>query len=160
MLLALSEGPAWNFVTFRGAGYFSEKDREAWRVIQVQTRGGNCEDTPGVTLVQDRRRDRWWSIYDTRFDCRRAYPLEDMVLTGDLLFARMCRTCRWDANPGLTDVVKVELTLLGDGKSVPASRVDRGETSALLAGARRNHLRHEMIRAEIRGRGAARDGIR
>ncbi|MCY4384216.1 MAG: hypothetical protein OXE44_13815 [Nitrospinae bacterium] len=162
MLLALSEGPARNFVTFRGGNYHSEKDRDAWRVVQVQTRGGNCEDTPGVTLVQDRRRDRWWSIYDTRFDCRRAYPLEDMVLTGDLLFARMCRTCRWDANPGLTDVVKVELTLPGDGdgKSVPVSRVARGETPALLADARRNHLRHEMIRAEIRGRGATLGGIR
>ena len=162
MLLALSEGAAWNFVTFRRASYSTEQDRDAWRVVQVQTWGGYCEDTPGVTLVQDRRRDRWWSIYDTRFDCRQTYPLEDVVVTDDLLLARMCRTCRWDANPGLTDVVKVELPLLvgGDGKSVSVSEVDGDETPALLADARRNHLRHDMIRAEIRGRGAARGGTR
>ena len=161
MLHAFFEGPAWNFVTLRGASYLSEEDRDAWRVVQVQTWGGYCEKTPGVTLVQDRHRDRWWSIYDTRFDCRQTYPLEDMVVTDDLLFARMCRTCRWDANPDVTDVVKVELPLLGgsDGKSVPVSEVDRDETPALL-NMRRNHLRHDMIRAEIRGRGAARGGTR
>ena len=149
-------------MTFRGASYFSEEDRDAWHVVQVQTWGGYCEDTPGVTLVQDRRWDCWWSIYDTRFDCRKTYPLEDVVVTDDLLLARMCRTCRWDANPGLTDVVEVELPLLegSDGKSVPVSEVDGGENPALLADARRNHLRHDMIRAEIRGRGAARGGTR
>ena len=162
MLLALSEGPAWNFVTFRGVNYSSEEDRDGWRVVQVQTRGGYCEDTPGVTLVQDRRRDRWWSIYDTRFDCRQAYSLDEMVLRDGLLSARMCRTCRWDAKPYLTEGVKLELSLLGDGdgKSVPVSRIDRGEIPALLADAERNHLRHDMIRAEIGGRGAARGGTR
>ena len=155
MLLALSEGTTWNFVTFQGANYLSVEDRDTWRVIQVQTWGGHCEDAPGVVLVHDRRRDRWWSIYDTRFDCRQMYTLEDMVVSDDFLFARMCRPCRWDANPELTDVARVELTSLGDGdgKGVPVSRIDRDETPALFVDATRNHLRHDMIRAEVRGQG-------
>lgn len=159
VLLALSEGTAWNFMTFLEASYSSAKDREAWRVIQVQTWGGYCEEVPGVVLVHDRRRDRWWSVYDTRFDCREAYALDDMVVSDDILFAWMCRTCRWGATPELTDVAqltdvaRVELSSLseGDGKGVRVSTIGRDEVPALFVDATRNHLRHDMIRRFVGG---------
>ena len=82
-------------VTFETARYSDESHPPPWRILQL--RGRQLCNDPGVVLLQDTRSGQWRSLYDIRSGCTRSvsFPLWDMVITGETLFADFCTECEW-----------------------------------------------------------------
>ena len=91
-LLALeSARPA--IATFEGARYADGASRESWTVVQVL--GTRLRAAPGVVLVLDRARNEWRALYDVLSGGSKSlnFPMLDMVVSGDRLFASLCTDC-------------------------------------------------------------------
>ncbi len=81
------------FATFETARYSEESPTQSWRLIQIL--GRQLCRAPGVVLLQDTRSGQWRSIYAVPSGCSKTlnFPLQDMVITGDTLFADFCTDC-------------------------------------------------------------------
>ena len=79
--------------TFEGARYAAAADRESWTVIQVL--GTRLCEAPGVVLVLDRTRNEWRALYEVLSGGSKSlnFPMLDMVVSGDKLFASLCTYC-------------------------------------------------------------------
>ena len=71
-------------VILEGAVYADEGARASWRIVQVLST--TRYEWDGALLVFDRRAGTWQSILDVSLD----YPMSDMVVKGDRLFAAIC----------------------------------------------------------------------
>ena len=91
-LLALSSARPL-VATFEGARYVDAAARESWAVIQVL--GTRLYEAPGVVLVLDRAKNEWRSIYQVPSGGSESlnFPMLDMVVSGDRLFASLCTDC-------------------------------------------------------------------
>ena len=80
-------------VTFETAWAYSGSADPAWRLLQIL--GQRTCDAPGVVLLQDTRSGQWRSIYDVHSGCSKVtnFPLYDMRIAGDTLFAKFCTDC-------------------------------------------------------------------
>ena len=78
---------------FEGARYADEASRESWAVIQVL--GTRLDEAPGVVLVLDRERNEWRALYEVLSggSKRRNFPMYNMVMSGDKLYATLCTYC-------------------------------------------------------------------
>ena len=87
------ETVAPSIVTLERARFVSEQDRDSWTVVQVL--GNRTCDAPGVVLVLDRQKGSWRAVYDVRSGCSKSlnFPLRNMVVSGNALFAEMCYDC-------------------------------------------------------------------
>ena len=87
-------------VTFETARYSDGSHPQPWRILQL--RGQQLCNSPGVVLLQDTRSGQWRSMYDIRSGCTRSesFPLRDMRITGETLFAEFCTECEWQGRYG------------------------------------------------------------
>ena len=119
-LRALSADP-FVLVGFETARSDDGSSGPPWRIIQIL--GRQLCDAPGVVLLQDTRSGHWRSIYDVPSGCSKSlnFPLREMRITGDTLFAKFCTDCSFWGRYG-----KFRLDL-------PTNRVTRleGEVSSL-----------------------------
>ena len=79
--------------TFEGARYADAASRESWTVVQVL--GTRLREAPGVALVLDRVRNEWRALYEVHSGGSKSlnFPMLDMVVSGDRLFASLCIDC-------------------------------------------------------------------
>ena len=91
-LLALSSADP-PIATFEGARYADAAARESWTVIQVL--GTRLHEAPGVVLVLDRARNEWRALHDVLSGGSKSlnFPMLDMVVSGNRLFASLCTYC-------------------------------------------------------------------
>ena len=91
-------------VKFEGARYADEAARESWSVIQVL--GTRLDEAPGVVLVLDRARHEWRAIYEVLSGGakRLNFPMYDMVVNGDRLYATLCTYCSSWGNYGTFEI--------------------------------------------------------
>ena len=103
------------FATFETARDSGESHTQSWRVLQIL--GRQLCNAEGVVLLQDMRSGQWRSIYDVPSGCQKSlnFPLLDMRITGDTLFAKFCTECSWWGDYG-------EFTL-----DLPTNRITRLE---------------------------------
>ena len=78
---------------FEGVRYADEATRESWAVIQVL--GTRLDEAPGVVLVLDRARNEWRALYEVLSggSKRLNFPMYNMVMSGDKLYATLCTHC-------------------------------------------------------------------
>ena len=121
-----TQAPA--FATFETARYSDESHPQPWRILQIL--GRQLCGAPGVVLLQDTRSGQWRSIYAVPSGCSKSlnFPLRDMAITGDTLFAKFCTDCIFWGQYG---------TFMLD---LPTNRVTRREGSGVLRG--REYSRH------------------
>ena len=92
---------------FEGARYADEASRESWAVVQVL--GTRLDEAPGVVLALDRARNEWRALYAVLpgGSKRRNFPMYDMVVSGDKLYATLCTYC---SSWGNYDAFEIDLT--------------------------------------------------
>ena len=80
-------------VKFEGARYSDKSSRDSWLVIQVL--GTRFYNASGVVLVLDRVENEWRAIYDVLSggSKRLNFPMYNMFVEGDKLFAKLCTDC-------------------------------------------------------------------
>ncbi len=80
-------------VTFETARYSDESPTLSWRILQIL--GQHTCGAPGVVLLQDTRSGQWRSIYNVPSGCSKVnnFPLQNMIITGETLFANFCINC-------------------------------------------------------------------
>ena len=78
---------------FEGARYADEATRESWAVIQAL--GTRLDEASGVVLVLDRARNEWRALYEVLSggSKRLNFPMYNMVMSGDKLYATLCTHC-------------------------------------------------------------------
>ena len=116
------------FTTFETARYSDESPTQSWRLIQIL--GRQLCGAPGVVLLQDTRSGQWRSIYAVRSGCSKTlnFPLQDMVITGETLFAEFCTDCSGWGRYGkfrldlpTNRVTRLEETDLSRGENIPVT---------------------------------------
>ena len=81
------------FATIETLDFSEDAPGPPWRLVQIL--GRELCNAPGVVLVHDTRSGQWHSLYAVPSGCSkvRNFPLRNMVITGDTLFAAACTSC-------------------------------------------------------------------
>ena len=81
------------FATIETLDFSEGVPGQPWRIVQIL--GRELCSAPGVVLVHDTRDGQWHSLYAVHSGCANAlnFPLQDLVLSGDTLFASACTYC-------------------------------------------------------------------
>ena len=130
-------------VIFQTARYSDASPPPPWRILQIL--GWQLCNDPGVVLLQDTRSGQWRSLYDVRSGCTESesFPLRDMRITDETLFAEFCTECDWGWQYGKfrLDLPTNRVTRLGGegsrGENIPVTDplafVNQGRSDTLSA---------------------------
>lgn len=79
-------------ITLENARY-ADDSANAWQIIQIL--GKTLCDAAGVVLLHDKRQQIWFTLYNVPSGCTKVlnYPLRNMIVMDDQLFASMCVWC-------------------------------------------------------------------
>ena len=85
---------------FEGARYANKASRESWSVIQML--GTRLDAGLGVVLALDQARNEWRTLYEVLSggSKRLNFPMYNMVISGDKLYATLCTYCSSWGNYG------------------------------------------------------------
>ncbi|MCY4514774.1 MAG: hypothetical protein OXC69_06550 [Candidatus Tectomicrobia bacterium] len=135
-LLALADTQQNFAITIEGAVYATDGDHVDWRVLQILDETRPICESQGVVLVQNRRMETWRAVYNIPADCNSLFPMKNMIVKDNKLFAWVCTACDWFHNGWNQDYAYFMIELQESPRNLPATLLVHprmgGEEGSLL----------------------------